>query len=160
MGILDAFKSKPFEDPALGALRYSGGRWKGTLSLPPHGTVPLLLSGKRTSPDEQGLAIARALPGRYEGMRGEIAKHFFDHYDAYRDALDDAQPQDRPKSFPRISAPNDVWPHLVFEPILIEPIEDVQTLELAYRVAWDEEHTLGAWIRDWRVFELCGSVGP
>ena len=32
------------------------------------------------------------------------------------------------------------------------------TVELGYRVAWDEEHTLGARIRDGRLVELNGSV--
>jgi hypothetical protein len=32
------------------------------------------------------------------------------------------------------------------------------TLEIGYRVAWDEEHTLGARIQDGRLVGLSGSV--
>jgi len=47
--------------------------------------------------------------------------------------------------------------------VLIEPLltagQMVNTVEgVAYRVAWDEEHTVGARIQDWRLIELCGSV--
>ena len=34
----------------------------------------------------------------------------------------------------------------------------VDTIEAAYKVEWDEEHTLGARIQEWRLVELCGSV--
>jgi hypothetical protein len=32
------------------------------------------------------------------------------------------------------------------------------TVEIGYRVPWDEEHTLGARLRQGRLVELCGSV--
>ena len=32
------------------------------------------------------------------------------------------------------------------------------TVELGFRVDWDDEHTLGARIRDGELVELCGSV--
>ena len=34
----------------------------------------------------------------------------------------------------------------------------VDTIEVAYKVEWDEEHTLGARIQEWRLVELSGSV--
>jgi hypothetical protein len=42
--------------------------------------------------------------------------------------------------------------------VLIEPLDGVPTIEIALSVAWDEEHTLGARIQEWRLLELCGSV--
>lgn len=46
--------------------------------------------------------------------------------------------------------------------VRVEPLptaeQMVDTVEVAYRVEWDEEHTLGARIQEWRLIELCGSV--
>lgn len=158
MGLFDFLKSTPHRDAVLGALTRGGGRWKGSLSLPGIGVVPLLLAGGREGPDEGALLLARALPEKYAGMREEIQRHLFEHYEPYQAAVA-AGELDGP-FVPAIQASTDVWPHTNIERILIEPLEGVLTVEIAYRVAWDEEHTLGAWIRDWHVFELCGSVGP
>jgi hypothetical protein len=40
----------------------------------------------------------------------------------------------------------------------VAPLDGALTLELGLDVAWDEEHTLGARIRDGRLVELNGSV--
>ena len=32
------------------------------------------------------------------------------------------------------------------------------TIQLAYRVSWDDDHTLGACLRDGRLIELNGSI--
>jgi hypothetical protein len=91
-------------------------------------------------------------------MCEEIQRHLFEHYEPYQAAVA-AGELDGP-SFPPIQAPTDVWPHTSVAHVRIEPLDRVLTVEIAYRVAWDPEHTLGARIRDWHVFELCGSVGP
>jgi hypothetical protein len=44
------------------------------------------------------------------------------------------------------------------EYILIGPLDRQLTVEIGYRVAWDEEHTLGARFRDGQLVELSGSV--
>ena len=158
MGLFDLFKSEPYRDPVLGTLDREGGRWRGSLTLPGAGVVPLLLSGGRARPDEASLLLARGLPDKYSSMRADIERHLFEHYEPYKEAVG-AGELDAP-SFPTIQVPTDVWPHTKVERVLVEPLDSVPTVEIAYRVTWDEEHTLGAWIRDWRVFELCGSVGP
>jgi hypothetical protein len=158
MGLFDILKSEPYQDPVLGTLKRERGRWQGTLTLPGVGAVPLLLSGGKARPDEASLLLARELPAKYISLRDDIQRHLFEHYEPYQEAVG-AGELDAP-SFPTIQAPTDVWPHTKVQRVLVEPLEKVPTVEVAYRVAWDEEHTLGAWIRDWRVFELCGSVGP
>ncbi len=59
---------------------------------------------------------------------------------------------------PPIEGAADVWPHAEVDEILIEPIGEELTIEIAYRSARDQEHALGARIRGWRCVELCGSV--
>ena len=160
MGLFDVLKSKPYEDPQLGHFERARGRWRGSVNLPQGGVVTLLVSGGRDRPDESGILLARELPQRYPGLRAEIARHLFEHYEPYREAMESGEPVVASEPFPKIGAADDVWPHTRLDRVLIEPVEGVPTVEVAYRVAWDEEHTLGAWIRDWRVFELCGSIGP
>ena len=157
MGLFDFLGAKPHEDKVLGVLNRKSGKWQGSIRI---GTdaVPLLVSGPSAHPDEAALELARALPGKYAGLQQEIQHHLFEHYRPYREAADRGELDDRSEPFPRMDAPRDVWAHARTEHVLIEPIEGVVTVEIGYRVAWDEEHTLGAWIREWRVFELCGSV--
>ena len=38
------------------------------------------------------------------------------------------------------------------------PLSGVVTVDIGYRVTWDEEHTLCARIRDGQLLELCGNV--
>ena len=42
--------------------------------------------------------------------------------------------------------------------VRIEPLSDIETVEIAYRAAWDEEHILGARFQNWALIELNGSV--
>jgi hypothetical protein len=160
VGLFDALKSKPYQDPQLGLLERTRGRWKGSITLPGGGVVTLLLAGGRARPDERSLLLARELPRHYPGLRAEIARRLFEHYEPYREAIASGEQVAGAAPPPEIQAPGEVWPHTQLERVLIEPLGGLPTVEIAYRVAWDEEHTVGAWIRNWRVFELCGSVGP
>src|SRR5262245_25161014 len=158
MGLLDWLKSEPYQDPVLGTLNRKRRRWHGTLTLPGDGVVPLLLSGGKDKPGEVSLRLARDLATKTLSMRHDFELELFQHYEPYRDAASAGELD--AASFPTIQAALDVWPHTSVERVLVEPLGGISTVEVAYRVAWDKEHTLGAWIRDWRVFELCGSVGP
>ena len=59
---------------------------------------------------------------------------------------------------PRLAGPDEVWPHVRPVRVLIERMGGRETVEIAYRVAWDEEHTLGARFQDWSLVEVNGSV--
>lgn len=156
------FKAAPFEDDSLGLLTRSGGLWRGSIALGRHGKIALSLSGERQSPDSASLALARELPARYESLLSQVQASLFEHYEPYRDANSTGELPDPSEPFPKILCPEDVW-HCVFSQwVRIEPLQgapqDGPTIEIAYRVAWDEEHTVGARIQGWRLFELCGSV--
>ena len=51
-----------------------------------------------------------------------------------------------------------MWGHISVVRVLIEPLDRVETVEIAYRTDWDTEHTLGARFQDWALIELNGSV--
>ncbi|MCX7045287.1 MAG: hypothetical protein NTX50_07390 [Candidatus Sumerlaeota bacterium] len=156
------FKAATFQDDRLGSLTRSGGHWKGSVALGRHGKVELSLSGGRESPDSASVALARELPARYDSLLLQIQASLFEHYEPYRDADSAGELPERSEPFPKIERAEDVWPHVSPEYILIEPLrgslKDGPTIEIAYRVDWDEEHTVGARIQDWQVWELCGSV--
>ena len=151
------FKSAAFSDPQLGELRRTRGLWRGAVVLG-EAPVPLALSGSRTAPDPQALDIARSIPSSYATWRPSIERAMFEHYSPYAEAVatgDSEPPQD---GLPQIDAPSGVWPHTNAEFVQVTPLSGELTMEIGYRVAWDEEHTLGARFREGRFFELCGSV--
>ena len=42
--------------------------------------------------------------------------------------------------------------------VIIQPIDGDEIIEIQYHVSWEQEHALGARIKDWELSELCGSV--
>ena len=152
------FESKPFQDPQLGELRRSGGHWKGSVALPPLGTFRLSLAGSRNAPDATASGLARELPERLNDLMPKIQGGLFEHYAAYREAITAGEETGSP--CPNIAGPEEVWPHVKPAHVLIEPFRagEVLTVEIAFRVEWDVEHTVAAMFRDWQFIELNGSV--
>jgi hypothetical protein len=149
MGIFDFFKPPQYSDPTLGALVRRGGYWRGQISLGSDGDVPLLLAGAGAAPDESSLVLARALLSRYPTLRSVIAGALFEHYEPYSDEAEEV---------PKLTGPDQVWKHVTPVHVRIEPLGRIETVEIAYRTAWDEEHTLGARFQNWALVELNGSV--
>lgn len=156
--MLGLFKSAPFVDPQLGELRRSGGAWRGTLTLGGSGAVPLVVSGGRSAPDGEALRIARSIPSEYASWRPVIGRELFEHYSPYAEAVAAGEESAPPSGLPRLDTPSAVWPHATIEYVLVSPLDGILTVEIGLRVAWDEEHTLGARFRDGGLLELCGSV--
>ena len=59
---------------------------------------------------------------------------------------------------PAIDKAGDVWPHSTIAFVQIVPMDGELTVEIGYRTAWDEEHTLGARFQNGMFSELSGSV--
>jgi hypothetical protein len=152
------FKSAAFADAALGKFVRHRGYWVGKIDVPLHGTMELRLIGGRDSPDPGALALAHEFPTRYPSFRDEVQAALYDHYLPYAEALASGDLPERTEPFPRIPGPGEVWQYVYPSHVLIEPMEGVPTVEVAYRVEWDEEHTVGACFQDWKFLELCGSV--
>ncbi len=154
------FKSAPFIDPQLGVLRRSGGVWRGTLVLDQAATVPLAVSGTRTGPDPHALRLACSIPSEYVSWRPAIERALLEHYSPYAEAVAAGELHPPASGLPAIEAPSVVWAHTVAEFVQVAPLSGQLTVEIGYRVAWDEEHTLGARLRGGQLVELCGSVIP
>ncbi len=160
--MFELFKTAPYHDEVLGDLTRSGRQWKGSLSLGPHGIVELIVSGVRTRPDSASLALARELPEKYEALRPVIQASLFEHYEPGREAVEEGAFPQHVEPFPEIANSEAIWPYVAIALVRIGPLltagQMADTIEVAYKVEWDEEHTLGARIQEWRLVELCGSV--
>jgi hypothetical protein len=150
------FKPKTFRDKRLGDLRRSGHYWKGSLTLAPCGTFRLSLIGNREQPDQFSLRLAKASSERFSAQIPEIQRSLFEHYSPYAEAV--AAGENTGSPCPNIAKPEDVWPYVTPAHILIEPLRGVWTVEVAFRTAWDVEHTVAARFQNWVLVELNGSV--
>lgn len=154
------FKSPPFRDPLLGQFTRSRGHWRGALSLEGAMNVPLVLSGTRTEPDAQAVAIAQTMESAFAYWRPAIASALFEHYGPYAEAVAEGEFPGASKPLPNINAPDEVWPHVALAFVSVAPIEGAFISEFGFTTAWDEEHTLGVRFQEGKFIELCGSVLP
>jgi hypothetical protein len=152
------FKSEPFQDGRLGEFHRSSGHWKGSLPLPPFGTFRLSLAGSRKAPDAAALDLAKELPERFKELMPKIQDGLFEHYAQYKDAVNAGEQTGSP--CPNIVGAEAVSPHVRPAHVLIElfGVGAIPTVEIAFRVEWDVEHTVAAMFRDWQFIELNGSV--
>ncbi len=129
-------------DPQLGQLTRRRGMWRGEVALTGGRHVPLAVIGGRGEPDTDALALARTIPIAFATSRAEILAALDEHRAPYLDAATAAVTEPEP------------------EPVYgaVIQLDRMLTIELGYRVAWDEEHTLGARLRDGQLVELNGSV--
>lgn len=154
------FSSPQFHDPQLGDLAHSRGHWRGSLTLDAGASVPLALSGTRSAPDSQAVAMARELRTLFLSRRTTIEKALFEHYEPYAELLAAGELPPSSEVFPRITSPNQVWPHVTLVFVSVTPLDGVLTTEFGYTASWDEDHTLGARFQSGNLLELCGSVLP
>ena len=154
MALFGLMRDRAVTDPALGALAWSRGYWRGRLALGASRDVPLLMIGGREGPDSAALALARELPSRYPSLQGPIGAALLEHHLPYWQAMDAGEAGQ--KVPPR--SPAEIWPHATAVHVIIDPLNPRFAVEIGYATAWDIEHTLGARLSNWRLVELNGSV--
>ena len=151
MSLLDFFRpAPPHEDPQLGSLLYSGGRWRGIIELEEGKRVPLFLPGARSGPVPQALQLAQTAADSWTRVRSDVANELFEHYTNGRDG--------GVPDLPDIALPSDVWSHVTLSSVEIGPHRSLDEVQVAIRTAWDDEHTLGALMRDGVLVGLNGSI--
>ena len=155
--MFDLFKPAPISDPALGELRRSGGAWRGRLVLDGR-SVPLIVAGPRSGPDPEALRVARTVAADYAAWRPAIAEALLEHCTPYAEAIAEGEEEAPAGGLPTLGDAASVWPLAQVEFVHVHPLDRRMTVEIGYRAAWDEEHTLGAQIRDGRLLGLNGSV--
>lgn len=153
-------RSTPYRDATLGEFTRKSGRWRGRIVIPPHGDVELRVAGGRGSPDAASMEMARSLAVTYQALQTEITRALFEHYQPGREAWTSGELEGMVDSFPEITNARDVWSHIQVQHVDIDAARSDFPVEVRIDAAWDDEHTLGVRLRDGRVVELCGSVGP
>jgi hypothetical protein len=155
-------KIEPFTDSHLGLLVKSGDRWKGTISFGSYENVELQIADKGKAPEPSSLELAHQLRVHFSELRLQIENSLFEHYLPYQEVASLGELPEYTDPFPAIDSAKGVWIYVTPVYVLIEPLRGSPlagpTIEIAFTVAWDEEHTVGARIQNWRIFELCGSV--
>ena len=152
------FGSDPFTDTRLGTFTRTGGVWVTRAELPALGQVELQLAGDRAAPSRESLAFAHEVSAQYAALRGEIGRALYEHLEPYADAIRAGEMTADGFDPSRLRGPEDIWPHVDATVVCIDPARTEFPIEVQLRVAWDEEHTLGARIRDGTLVEVCGSV--
>jgi len=151
MGVLDFLKPvEPLAHPRLGTLRYGSGHWRGTMALPESSDIVLLLPGGRGGPDPDVLISAERVPEWWARAKANVAKELFEHYSNGKDA-----------GLPAIeglTSPEAVWRHVRLTSVQVAPFKARNEALVALHTAWDEEHTLGAHLREGSLVELNGSI--
>ena len=135
--------SKPFDDGQLGRLERKGGYWRSSVTLGAHPGVPLLVAGGAKAPSADLLVMARSASAWWDQSRSALQAALFEHYEPYGEEV-----------AVTLTAPESVWAHL--QPVHV--LAERGVLEIGLQTDWDEEHTLGALLRDGRLIELNGSV--
>jgi hypothetical protein len=125
-------------DAQLGRLERRRRWWRGRITLGDHLDVPLAVPGGRSGPDPDALTMARSIATSYAGWQPALVEVLTEH----RPEVGSDEP---------VAIPPAVYAAVI-------TLDGELTVELGYRVAWDEEHTLGARFRGGEPVELCGSV--
>lgn len=151
MGIFDFLRSPPPQQhPQLGPLAYAGGRWRGSVELERGTSVLLFLPGSRGGPLAASLQLAETAPSSWTRVRPAVEAELYAHYSAAHDA-------DVP-GLASLESSTAVWRHVTLSSVEIAPHRRLDELQVAIRAAWDDEHTLGALVRDGALVELNGSI--
>jgi hypothetical protein len=148
--LLDFLRPPPRPHAELGPLQHKGGRWRGTIALEKGTRIPLFIPGSRAGPDPEGIKVAEQASAWWTQARSDVERELYDHYSAGRDdpTADSLELRDS----------SDVWTHAVPTSVEVKPFRLLDEIQVAIRVAWDDEHTLGAMIRDARLVGLNGSI--
>jgi hypothetical protein len=130
--------------------------WRGSLAFG-EARIALAVAGSRAAPDPEALR-ARSVASTVESVRPGLERALFEHYAPYAEAVNAGEAEPPAGGLPHIAAPAGVWAHAMPAFVRVGPLDGRLTIEIGYRVGWDEEHTLGARFQDGRWSELCGSV--
>lgn len=150
MALFDFLRPRPHSHPVFGPLQHARGRWRGAIMLERDKRVPLFVHGSRTAPSPEALRTAERVPEWWTRARPQVETELFEHYEAGRDA--------GVEGIPALASRGEIWPHVTLSSVEIQPSNHQDEIQVALRVPWDEEHTLGALVRDGQLIGLNGSI--
>jgi hypothetical protein len=91
----------------------------------------LALAGSREAPAPVALALAKELPERFKSLMPMIQTGLFGHCTPHEEAADVGE--ETGSRCPSVASSDAVWPHVTPAHVLVESLEGVPTVELAFR---------------------------
>ena len=152
------FRTPDVSHPQLGVLTWKNGCWRGEISLPGCGRVPLVLAGSRKGPDAEALSHGMAVPNVFRSIQAQLEQALFEHHESCLEAIRDGHLKPTDGEFHEVKSPADALLEAKLDAVLVVELDGELATELCYKVPWDEEHTLGARFRGTQWIELCGST--
>jgi hypothetical protein len=90
----------------------------------------------------------------YPQVKEELLAELYDELDGARDCLED----DIPLAVRSATSAATLWPYVTLVRVWVGAYGVRHDVELAYELAWDDEHTRGITVTDGRLSDYCGSV--
>lgn len=140
----------PFKTLRRGLLSYTG-----SVDLPGNPDVEVQIKGRSEENLSYAVAELQYISAHLQALCAPATDEFYGSYEGIRDALADGELENEGLELPVLSAPQEVWEHLVLEEIVIEPKSNLP-IRLGFRAPWDVEHDLGLYLKD-RSFQYAGT---
>ena len=155
LSLFDSLGRRPrINDSRLGELRFARGRWTShDASCFGEIDVELRIPGNSQGIAPEARQLLESAESQYAAIKGQALPRFQEHYEPYAEALEELRDLVR-----SIRKPEDLWAHTKLVRVWLGAYEKVGEIELAYRTAWDREHTIGVTVSGGRVVDFCGSV--
>jgi hypothetical protein len=138
----------------LGPLRYFWGRWSGNkASLFGHHDVRIYVPGTRREIAPRGMALLSEVQAVYPEVKQNLLGRLYEELDGARDVIEDLPPPVR-----NASAPETLWSYVTLVHVWVDAYGVQGDVELAYDLAWDDDHTRGITVTNGVVSDYSGSV--
>ena len=160
MPLASFFKSPSFQDPVPDQLVRARGQWRGTIALEGAAPTPIALFCTAREPDAAGIVAARQIQGSMDGWRPAIEQALHGHLAPFREAISNEPACEQRTTRMSIKRPGEVRVHVSLQSAAIIGMSGGVTTELAYAVAWDDDHVLGARFQSGSPVTFCGSIVP
>jgi hypothetical protein len=140
----------------LGSMRFAWGRWTGNhASLFGHQDVRVRVPGTRRGVSPRVAPLLEQVAGAYPQLKQELLAELYEELDDARYEFGD----DVPEAIRSTTDGTALWPHVTLARVWVDAYNVRSDVELAYRLAWDVEHTRGITVRDGMLHDYCFSVG-
>ena len=139
------------KDPVLGALKWDGDMWEGSVTVPPFGKMPLTLEGGKTVSEKQRHALEcfRKSAGK---LHAALEQANFKYYGRVRPEYVESFGA---QFIADVTSPAALWKELG-KPALHIPRQTGKSwrVEINWPCTWDEEHGHAAYISNGKVARI------
>jgi hypothetical protein len=139
----------------FGSMRFAWGRWTGNhATLFGHQNVRVRIPGTRREVSPHVGPLLEQVAAAYPRLKQELLAELYDEFDDVRYELGN----DVPEAIRSTTDCTALWPHVTLARVWVDAHNVRADVELAYRLAWDVEHTRGITVRAGKLHDYCFSV--